>query len=114
MTKIIWTNSAPTSQRSLPITDDAPTLSCLACGDTMQNLRSIPKFGVRREQLVFVCPSCNAVDTKELNGAQEARRNGSQSLTMSATESNASFNKPPQQEPSSSIYHTSRRWPDRL
>jgi hypothetical protein len=32
----------------------------------MKHSRTILKFGVRREQLIFVCPSCQAVDTKEL------------------------------------------------
>jgi predicted metal-binding protein len=65
-----------------PTRDTATTLVCRSCGDTMQNLRSIPKLGVRREQLVFVCPSCKAVEAKELNGAEQARRDGCQSLPL--------------------------------
>jgi hypothetical protein len=36
-------------------------------GDTIKHFRTISKFGVRPEQLIFVCPSCNGVDTKEIN-----------------------------------------------
>jgi hypothetical protein len=43
-----------------------PTLVCRCCGDTMDHSRTILKFGVRFEQLIFVCPSCKAVDTKVL------------------------------------------------
>ncbi len=42
------------------------TVLCVCCGDTMDHSRTILKFGVRRERLIFVCPSCQAVDTKEL------------------------------------------------
>jgi hypothetical protein len=38
---------------------------CLSCGDTMKHFRTISKLGVRREQLIFVCPSCKGGDTKE-------------------------------------------------
>ena len=39
---------------------------CPSCGDTMKHVRTIAKLGVRSEQLIFVCPSCNAVDSKKL------------------------------------------------
>jgi hypothetical protein len=42
------------------------TLVCRCCGDTMKHSRTILKFGVRAERLIFVCPSCKAVDSKEL------------------------------------------------
>jgi hypothetical protein len=32
----------------------------------MKHLRTIPKLGVRLEKLIFVCPSCKEVDTKEV------------------------------------------------
>ena len=43
-----------------------PTMVCLSCGDTMKHFRTIFKFGMRPERLIFVCPSCKAVDTKVL------------------------------------------------
>jgi hypothetical protein len=61
-----YTPSAPTIERSPPIHDGAPTLVCLSCGDTMKHFRTISKFGVRSEQLIFVCPSCREVRTKEV------------------------------------------------
>jgi hypothetical protein len=39
----------------------------------MKNVRTIPKLGVRPEQLVFACPSCNEVETKVRRVAQVAR-----------------------------------------
>ena len=42
------------------------TLVCRCCGDTMYNSRTILKLGVRAERLIFLCPSCKAIDTKEL------------------------------------------------
>ena len=61
-----YTPSILTVERSPPIPDYTPTIACLSCGDTMKHLRTIPKLGVRPEKLIFVCPSCNEVDTKEL------------------------------------------------
>jgi len=46
--------------------DNAPVLICPSCGDTMQHLRTIPKLGARLEQFIFVCPSCEQVETKEV------------------------------------------------
>jgi len=53
---------------AVPVPDPiAPaTLVCRCCGDTMKHSRTVLEFGVRRERLIFVCPSCKAVDTKEL------------------------------------------------
>jgi len=32
----------------------------------MKHFRTISKLGVRPERLIFVCPSCKGIDTKEL------------------------------------------------
>jgi hypothetical protein len=61
-----YTPSTPATERSPPVPGNTPMLLCLSCGDTMQYLRTIPKLGVRREKLIFVCPSCKDVDTKEV------------------------------------------------
>jgi hypothetical protein len=50
-----------------PLVPDTPVLICPSCGDTMRRFRTIPKFGVRLEQFIFVCPSCNEVSTKEVD-----------------------------------------------
>ena len=49
------------------VPDDAPVLVCPSCGDTMKHLRTIPKFGVRLEQFIFVCPSCEGIDSREVH-----------------------------------------------
>ena len=46
------------------VPDNTPTLVCPSCGDTMKHLRTIPKLGARLEQFIFVCPTCEDVDTK--------------------------------------------------
>ena len=46
-----------------------PTIVCLSCGDTMKHLRTLPKLSMRPEKLIFVCPSCKGVDTKEVKRA---------------------------------------------
>jgi hypothetical protein len=61
-----YTPSTPSIERPPPVSDNTPTLVCLSCGDTMKLLRAIPKLGVRAEQLIFLCPSCKGVDTREL------------------------------------------------
>ncbi len=58
--------SLPTIERSPPVPGNTPTIVCLSYGDTMKYLRTIPKLGVRPEKLIFHCPSCKGVDTKEL------------------------------------------------
>ncbi len=60
-----YTLSTPAIERSPPVPNSIPTIVCLSCGDTMKHFRTISKLGVRREQLIFVCPSCKGVDTKE-------------------------------------------------
>jgi len=47
-----------------PLVPVTPVLVCPSCGDTMRHLRTIPKLGARLEQFIFVCPSCDEVDTK--------------------------------------------------
>ena len=61
-----YTPSTPAIERSPPVQGNTPTIVCLSCGDTMKHLRTIPKLGVRLEKLIFVCPSCKEVDTKEV------------------------------------------------
>lgn len=57
----------PSATETLPPYPIGPlTVLCVCCGDTMDHSRTILRFGVRRERLIFVCPSCQAVDTKEL------------------------------------------------
>ena len=60
-----YTPSTPAIKRAPAVIDHTPTLVCLACGDTMRSVRTIPKCGVLPELLVFVCPSCKEVETKE-------------------------------------------------
>jgi hypothetical protein len=55
-----------TRERSPPVLNNMLTIVCLSCGDTMKHFRTISKLGVRRERLLFVCPSCKGVDTKEV------------------------------------------------
>jgi hypothetical protein len=59
-----YTPSAPAIECSSPLPDNTPTVVCPSCGDTMKHLRTIPSLGVRREQIIFVCPSCKELDTK--------------------------------------------------
>jgi hypothetical protein len=58
--------STPAIERSPPASGNTPILMCLSCGDVMDLVRIIPKLGVRREKLIFVCPSCKGFDTKEM------------------------------------------------
>ena len=46
------------------VPDNTPVLICPSCGDTMQHLRTISKLEARLEQFIFVCPSCEQVETK--------------------------------------------------
>jgi len=61
-----YTPSTSAIERSSPVPNSTPTIVCLSCGDTMKHFRTISKLGVRPEQLIFVCPSCKGVDTKEV------------------------------------------------
>ena len=58
------TPSIPAIECSPQVPDNTPI--CPSCGDTMQHLRTIPKLGARLEQFIFVCPSCEQVETKEV------------------------------------------------
>jgi hypothetical protein len=60
------TPSIPAIECSAQVPDNTPVLVCPSCGDTMQHLRTIPKLGARLEQFIFVCPSCEQVETKEV------------------------------------------------
>jgi hypothetical protein len=61
-----YTPATPAIERSPPVPDNTLTLVCLSCGDAMDLVRTIPKLGVLPELIVFHCPSCKDVDTKEL------------------------------------------------
>jgi hypothetical protein len=58
--------STPHIERPHRVLVSTRTIVCLSCGDTMKHLRTLPKLGVRQEKLIFVCPSCKGVGTKEL------------------------------------------------
>jgi predicted amidophosphoribosyltransferase len=68
-----YTPLVPAIEWSAHVPDNTPVLICPSCGDTMQHLRTIPKLGARLEQFIFVCPSCEQVETKEvkLGGIRE-------------------------------------------
>ena len=61
-----YTPSTSSVERRHRVPDSKRTIVCLSCGDTMMHLRTLPKLGVRPEKLIFVCPSCKGVDTKQL------------------------------------------------
>jgi protein-arginine kinase activator protein McsA len=56
-------------ERSSLVPDKGRTIVCRSCGDTMKHFRTISRFGVRPEQFMFRCPSCKAVDTKQVKRA---------------------------------------------
>jgi Zn finger protein HypA/HybF involved in hydrogenase expression len=58
--------SIPAIECSPLVPDNTPVLICPSCGDTMKHLRTIPKLGTRLEQFIFVCPSCEGTESKEL------------------------------------------------
>ena len=60
------TPSTRATGRSPPVPNSALTIVCLSCGDTMKHFRTISKLWMRRERLLFVCPSCKGIDTKEV------------------------------------------------
>ena len=60
------TPSIPAIECPPLVPDNTPLLICPSCGDTMLHLRTIPKLGARLEQFIFVCPSCEQVETKEV------------------------------------------------
>jgi hypothetical protein len=61
-----YTPSTTVAERSYQAPNSTRILVCPSCGDTMKHLRTIQKLGVRPEKLIFVCPSCKEVETKEL------------------------------------------------
>ena len=58
------TRSTATIDSPVLIHGGPPSLVCPSCGDTMTLSRTIPKLGVRPEQLIFICPSCKEVAAK--------------------------------------------------
>ena len=60
------TSSIPAIECPPLVPDNTPVLICPSCGDTMLHLRTIPKLGARLEQFIFVCLSCEQVETKEV------------------------------------------------
>ena len=64
------TPSIIANEGSHPLPDSTRTLVCPSCGDTMRHLRTVPKLGVRQEKLIFVCPSCKEVDTREIRSTR--------------------------------------------
>jgi hypothetical protein len=69
-----YTPSTTAIERPHRVPDSTLTIVCLSCGDTMKHLRTLAKLGVRREKLIFVCPSCKGVDTKELMSTPHSPR----------------------------------------
>jgi hypothetical protein len=61
------TTSAFVNEHEPPIPGNTATLVCRSCGDTMEQLRTVPRIGVRAELLVLVCPSCKEVEIMEDN-----------------------------------------------
>ena len=61
-----YTPSTPVIERPQRVPDSTRTILCLSCGDTMRHLRTLAKFGVRPQKLIFVCPSCKGIEAKEL------------------------------------------------
>ena len=51
------------------VADNLPLLRCSSCGNVMKLLRTVPRLGGLPELVVFVCPSCNEVETKEISQA---------------------------------------------
>jgi hypothetical protein len=44
-----------------PDTTNTDGLGCPSCGDIMRHERTISRFGMLPETLVFVCPSCKSI-----------------------------------------------------
>jgi hypothetical protein len=61
------TPSTPAIERLPRILESTPTMLCLSCGDTMKHSRTIAQLRARAQQFIFVCPSCNGIDTREAN-----------------------------------------------
>ena len=55
------------------VPDDTPVLICPSCGNTMQNVRTIPKLGVRLEQFISsALPATRSKQRKFLGMRHEA------------------------------------------
>jgi hypothetical protein len=61
----------PATARSSAVPDRTPTIVCPSCADAMKCYRTISKFGVHAEQLIFECPSCKGIETKEVSVRRE-------------------------------------------
>jgi hypothetical protein len=61
------TPSIPAIECPPLVPDNTPILICPSCADTMKHVRTIPKSGVRLEQFIFVCPSCEGIDSREVH-----------------------------------------------
>jgi hypothetical protein len=59
--------SIPAIECSPLLLDNTTILVCPSCGDAMKHRRTIPKLGVHLEQFIFVCPSWEEVDTRNLS-----------------------------------------------
>ena len=77
---LYYTPSTPTIERSPAVRDSTPTIVCFSCGDTMKHFRTISKFGVRPEQLIFVCFSCKEVGTMEVKRSRKGASVGTPSI----------------------------------
>jgi hypothetical protein len=62
-----YTPAIPAIERPPLVPDNTPILICPSCGDTMKHVRTIPKLGVRLEKVIFVCPSCEGIDSREVH-----------------------------------------------
>ena len=47
------------------LTDNLPIVVCPVCGQAMKLLRTVPRLGGLPELFIFLCPSCNEVETRE-------------------------------------------------
>jgi hypothetical protein len=45
--------------------DNLPIVVCPACAQAMKLLRTVPRMGGLPELFIFLCPSCNEVETQE-------------------------------------------------
>jgi hypothetical protein len=70
----------------------------------MKQCRTIPKLGLRPEQLIFVCPSCKEVEAKELRNWHKVRY---------SAHSNSAVAVPAREEPWRGVQMTSRQTTER-
>jgi hypothetical protein len=62
-----YTPSIPAIECPPLVPDNTPVPVCPSCGDTMKHVRAIPKTWSAAGQFIFVCPSCEGVETKEIH-----------------------------------------------